>query len=337
MAENITRDREPALDYLKCIALTGLVIGNITTNDHLFQLCCFGVNLLIIVSAMLAARTFTDCRSANQKQFLKDYYVRRFFRLAIPAWIFITFYLLLNVIFNFQTLSSGQIIRSYLFQEGSVGNVWIIYVYLICALLMPLLVNLDWKKKGYILISIACFAVYLIGCHLSGNYFLRIFILYPLIYGMISLIGINFKKFSSVFWTFGGIFLIEIWGVWAAVLFVINDKFIPSGSFYVYPPRIYYLACSLGISLLLLVVFFKFRYSLKPLNKFFAFWSSFSLWFYLWHILLLQIAGKFGLGETASIIFVIVVGLLLVFIQKNVLDILETKGINKKILSIFRG
>ncbi|MCD7735281.1 MAG: hypothetical protein LUH48_09205 [Clostridiales bacterium] len=56
METNTTSPRDASLDYLKCIALLGLVIAHVSTNEFLLQVRVFDVNLLVIISAMLGCR-----------------------------------------------------------------------------------------------------------------------------------------------------------------------------------------------------------------------------------------------------------------------------------------
>ncbi len=98
----ISNTRDASLDYLKCIALLGLVIAHVSTNEFLLQFRCFDVNLLVIISAMLGCRGFARSGTENRPISIGRYYVKRFCRLVLPTWIFVTFYFLLNSVFAFQ-------------------------------------------------------------------------------------------------------------------------------------------------------------------------------------------------------------------------------------------
>lgn len=101
METNTASTRDASLDYLKCIALLGLVIAHVSTNEFLLQVRVFDVNLLVIISAMLGCRGLGQHSMENDHKYIYigQYYAKRFFRLVLPTWIFVTVYFLLNNIF----------------------------------------------------------------------------------------------------------------------------------------------------------------------------------------------------------------------------------------------
>lgn len=70
MEVNTAPPRDASLDYLKCIALLGLVIAHVSTNEFLLQLRVFDVNLLVILSAMLGCRGFEQCSTENDHKYI---------------------------------------------------------------------------------------------------------------------------------------------------------------------------------------------------------------------------------------------------------------------------
>ena len=91
----------------------------------------------------LANESYKKYKEKN-KSILK-YYWKRFVRLVIPTWIFLTIYFCISCLLNhFYTLK--VILGSYLLLDG-IGYVWVIRVYLICALLTPLIYWLNEKSS----------------------------------------------------------------------------------------------------------------------------------------------------------------------------------------------
>ena len=156
------KERNLSIDYLKFVALLCLLIAHISTNFILLQIRNFDVNLLVILSAMLASDSVVR-HSGNTLSYIR----KRFVRLVIPTWIFITFYLLVNSYFHFQTLNLNNIIRSYLLQDNSIGYVWIIYVYFVCGVMMPWLVKIDLSKTkvrvGLVIVAFIYVLLYLLS------------------------------------------------------------------------------------------------------------------------------------------------------------------------------
>ncbi|MCD7887187.1 MAG: hypothetical protein LUG44_06160, partial [Clostridiales bacterium] len=224
--------RDISLDYLKCIALLGLVIAHVSTNEVLLQIRSFDVNLLVIISAILGYKRLELSDVENKLQYIGRYYIKRFCRLVLPTWIFVTFYFWLNSIFQFQELTETKIIRTYLLQDASIGYVWIIYIYLICALMMPLLVRIDLRKFPHVAICVLLFCLYLVIKDTSDNYYIRIFVLYPIIYGLISVIGVNFREVSLRVWTAMGIFCLTVFTVIAFRLWQETGGFVYTGAIY---------------------------------------------------------------------------------------------------------
>lgn len=268
--------------------------------------------------------------------YIGQYYAKRFFRLVLPTWIFVTFYFLLNNIFEFQQLTERQILRTYLLQDASIGYVWIIYIYLICALLMPLLVHVDLRKLSHVVACILIFCLYLAIIDLSDSYLYRIFVLYPIIYGLISVIGVNFRRVDRRIWVAFGILCLAVFFAVAICLWQENGVFVRTGSEYKYPPRVYYLAYTIGCSLLLLSAAEKLKHRLKA-NRVVTFIGSSTLWLYLWHILGLQIAKRLTESEPVRMLIVILFSLAVVYVQSTIVAAIEKRTGKNRVLSLFKG
>lgn len=324
-------ERDISLDYLKAIAMLGLIASHVFFNKFIMQIRSFDVNLLIIISAYLASR--------GKKRKYVAYVKKRFERLVIPTWIFITIYLGLNSIFSFQTYSLKQIIRSYLLLNNSIGYIWIIYVYLICAVIMPFLNKVDLNKSKDLIIVIMVTIVYLAMCKISDNYYYQLLVLYPIIYGLISLIGINFAKIDKKIWRIFGTILIGIFLLVAIWFKISTGHFVETGE-YKYPPRLYYLAYSLGVSIWLMLGKNVFQYidaRIKVLHAVVSVLSEHSLWFYLWHILFLQIGKRLIYNSFIYYLFVVGMCFLIIALQNNIIELCERKIGKRKLLEFFKG
>lgn len=76
-----------------------------------------GVQLFFVVSAFTLSLSFVD-RKALEKHYLRNFYIRRFFRIAPLFYTAIVFYVLLDFFLNHQAFSVGNIISTFLFVNG---------------------------------------------------------------------------------------------------------------------------------------------------------------------------------------------------------------------------
>lgn len=329
----MNKERDIEIDILKFIGLVGLIASHTFTDNLILQIRSFDVNLLVIISAYLVDRS-----QNNHSMTYYDYCKKRVKRLLFPTWIFITIYLIANICFKFQEYTIKQIVRSYLLLNNSIGYVWIIYVYLICAVIMPFLIRIEtssiYAKAVYIVGNL----IYLCLASVSDSYVYQLVVLYPIAYGLISFLGILISRDERALTDFIMISGLLIFALNAIVLYKSTGKFIVTGE-YKYPPRLYYLSYSLSISILL----FRFRSVLMQIvttirmTKVVTFVSKHSLWIYLWHILALQIVLKLGLNQLFSFVVVITMSIAITLIQGVLVDKLENRGISDNILSLFRG
>ncbi len=221
-------------------------------------------------------------------------------------------------------------------QDASIGYVWIVYIYLICALMMPLLAQVDLRKLSHVVACVALFCLYLVLKDVSESYLYRIFVLYPIIYGLISVIGVNFRRIGLRVWFTIGVLCLAVFFAIAAHLWLETGEFVRTGSSYKYPPQIYYLAYTIGCALLLLVLAEKVKHHLKP-NRVVTFIGSSTLWLYLWHILGLQIAKRLTASEFVRMLIVIAFSLAVVSVQSALVAAIEKRTGKHWALSLFKG
>ena len=132
--ENKERIRLDYLDIVKFIAVICLFLAHVNTPKILMEIRGFDVIAMVVLSSILAKSSLK--RSSSSKNFIK----KRIKRLVIPTWIFLIFmYFCMFIIGKLPTF--WDIFKSFFFQRdcGIVGYVWIIWIYILCAFMIPLI------------------------------------------------------------------------------------------------------------------------------------------------------------------------------------------------------
>lgn len=136
---------EQRIDILKAFGTILIIIAHTISSIFINQLRVFDVPLLIIVSGILSVDSYK--REKSYFSYLK----KRIIRLVIPTYLFFTIFFLgtfivskaLNIDFPFTNI---QVRNTYLLLDG-VGYVWIIRVYLLTAIITPILLKFKDKFK----------------------------------------------------------------------------------------------------------------------------------------------------------------------------------------------
>lgn len=230
------------------------------------------------------------------------------------------------------------ILKSYLLQNDSIGYVWIIRVYLLCAFLVPFLKKINLSKLytlglivlTYILYEVACKYRVLMDCRI-----IECTVYYLVPYGIVLLLGLNWKRFSTKWKRLLLLFSLLGFTILQALYFHKFGEYCFTQK-YKYPPR--HLFLMHAFLYIFLLMQFESWLSFLGNNKIVVFISKSTLWIYLWHILVLRLAEKTIPNAHWSLkyIFVLSISLLIVFIQNKILDIIEMKR-KIPILKIFRG
>lgn len=167
------------------------------------------------------------------------------------------------------------------------------------------------------------------------NFLFNYFIAYTIHYGIIYILGmiskkIDYKTDRKISFTFFIIYLISL-----IVICSLNQGF-QSTQIMKYPPIIYYISFALFMSFLLFSLFKEFNFKN---NRFIEFISKSSLWIYLWHILFLNgFSAVFGqINWVIYYLMILICSIGIAYVQNLIIDILESKNINKNILMLFRG
>lgn len=285
------RSRNIKLDILRVIGLLCIILAHTRPPDILLQLRTFDVPLMVIVSGA----AFAVSSGENIRYF--EYFRIRIPRLLAPTW---TFLVIFFTIIYFLSLLTGNnypfsfrvIIDSFSLMSG-IGYVWIIRVFLLVAIVAPIIFNVNNKIINNVKYFFCIFVLYVFYEFtlyfykpVSGIDFIMNNILFYLIpYSCLFAVGlrlpyININRF---------IYPLSLCLIVFFMLFIINYS---NHSFnlteYKYPPRQYYFWYGIVISLILYYLI-DCAINNKFSNKFIVFISSSVLWIYLWHIFILQL------------------------------------------------
>lgn len=204
------------VDYLKALGLLLIVLAHTCDNQIIMNLRIFDVPLMVILSGFLAYDSYK--RSVAKGESIVSYYKKRVVRLLVPTWIFLTFYFLVVAIISIHggfPYSMEKVVRSYLLMDG-IGYVWIIRVYLICALITPFAVWIMDKIKRKYFLYIAFVALYVAHEILAYfgvyglNVLLEFVLAYTIPYGIVYSLGLlsNRSKYRYYDFVVSGIFLV---------------------------------------------------------------------------------------------------------------------------------
>ena len=325
MDNNIKDGRIYYIDYLKAIALYAIVIAHVAAPNVLSQLRSFDVILMVICSGLLAEK--------NTKKFKKgygDYFISRIKRLIIPTWAFLMVYFLFSYFIG-QKQGLKVIIDTFLFQQTGIGYTWIILVYLVCALSLPIVNKINPNLFGGIFWGVLLLLQEIIcKCKfITSNHYLESICCYIIPYVFAYWCGYWFEKMSKSIRTgiVGGSFIIVLS---CTVAMVYRDKSILRISDFKFPPRLYYWSYGILISCLLLVLFKKLKISHE--SRLIAFISRWSLWIYLWHIIPVKIAERVFVGSNLWIvrfIFVVAATSLIMLFWCNFVKIIQKQCTGK--------
>ena len=330
--DNATK-RIEFIDLLKVIGLIGIMIAHVESPEWALMARAFDVQLMVLISALLARKSYE--RRISKGGTAGSYIIQRVLRLAVPTWIFLTFYF---CIFAFFKGDHGldYYVSSYLFSLYGIAYVWIILIYIYAALVIPL-----YHKLGtgpIVGISIALiYVIYELMYHLGVLTESRIFVntfYYFIPYAALSFIGYCLpsmkKKTKLTILTLSGI------------VFVLCALFVrfTTGSFErvsiaTFPPRAYYLSYGIFIAFALYLIFEHLNikiYRAAPVT----FVSKNSLWIYLWHIFALAVYNRTFLFDYwyLELIAVFVTACLITYIQTLVVSFCKKKT-NLKLLNYF--
>lgn len=335
------KKRDISIDILKFIGLSMIILAHTAmSNNLIMQIRSFDVPLMVLVSGILAVDSYK-----NESSYF-CYLKKRISRLIIPTYIFLSIFFVVTYIFwglKYYPFSLVQVIRTFLLIDG-IGYVWIIRVYILCSMIIPILIIFNEKaeEKTYYSLLIIIYIFYEIIYYfniLNNNIIFEYLIFYIIPYGVIMGLGIKLKRMSKKHIMILSIVFISIF---IFIAFLLNFKlsgFIKTSTMK-YPPRIYYLSYAIGVSLVLYLICSLEKVKVFLENPFIKFVSSSSMWIYLWHILYLKII-EWYLGDYfhwgINFIIIYFFSAITVFIQNKVVDNIKANNKNNRIIKYFKG
>ncbi len=222
---------------------------------------------------------------------LLTYVKKRAARLIVPYYIFLIFFLSLVYLGEPKKLTASFLLQN-LLVTGGVDINWLVLLFLIFSVLIPVLLIL-YKKNKTLFYSYLCLALlsslFFITNKLSLNYRVTMF----LPWSLIVIFSIYFVKYETRrFFLFSGlvvslIFFIFLWTILYAhnlSLVMYNNK---------YPPNLYHLSYGIFFVFLLYLVGKQPFMSIPIIKKFFFFMSSQSYSIYFVHFLVIYVLTVF--------------------------------------------
>ena len=289
------KNRNISLDGLRAIGLLAIILAHVNPPAWLFQLRNFDVPLMVFVSGAVYGLS-----SGKKKSYL-SYLIKRVERLLFPTWLFLSFYFLFFLIvahvasqpFSF---SPETIFTSYTLQSG-IGYVWIIRVFVLVALISPLLVRFSTDFKiQYLFILLACYVFYeclygiytglpLIKHNSILNSIFQDYLFYLLPYGVVAGLGLSLQQSSK---------RIRVWFLALFIILFLGEQLLLHGGIIntqvaKYPPTSYYLSYALAVTVALTFLSETKGFISIFQTRFLQFFASSTLWIYLWHILFLTL------------------------------------------------
>lgn len=326
-------ERKKYLDGAKVIGLLCIVLAHVSPPSIVAQIRNFDVPLMVIVSGILAAGAYERAQLSQPGYF--SYVRRRFVRLVLPVWLFLIPFIAGRSLIV-RDLSFDKILGSFLLERDSIGYVWIIMVYLICALLVPLLSKVNIHSLRHLAVVSGAYVLFEVACALKLTTTVSALddILYYIVpYGCVTLLGLNYEKLSRKIRLRVALCALVVFVTMAVWLYLQEGSFVYTQK-WKYPARIYYLSYAIAVSLFILE-----GLQLAPQkllsNKMVAFISRNSLWIYLWHILMLWLVRIYIWPIRFVLVFA--ASCFVAFLQEKIVCFLEKKSFPKSLLQVLKG
>jgi fucose 4-O-acetylase-like acetyltransferase len=336
--------RDDRIDILRFIGLSMIIFAHVDPPELLFQLRNFDVPLMILVSAM----SFSLSYKANEPY--SSYVWKRIKRLVFPVWVFLTIYFIAIYTFNpvNDELDSTTVLTSYTLLEG-IGYVWIIRVFLLVALVSPLLFT--WhryasRNSQYFVIIALSFLSYELLRYFSLPYIqagagelISSVVLYLVPYGIIFAIGLRMtqlgiRELYAIAFVSLAVFIFA-----GSCLFLVHGEFVPTQALK-YPPSIYYFSYAVFVSSLLWIHSALIDHTIKKLKlkPLVLFTARNSIWVYLWHIPLIKtIQTHFLLKYSITFSVALILTYVQIWTVGHLLKRIQSEQWRKNIKMVFTG
>lgn len=308
-------DRDNRIDFLRGVAILLIILAHVFPPPVLFALRMFDVPLMTLLLGM----SYYLSRQKHNEQSYHIYITKRFKRLVLPAWFFITLYITLVYFLKSDgSLTIDYIVNSYkLSRVGGMSYVWIIGVFFVIALVSPVLeiiANSAHKLMTRLLIiSIALWmqrSLVIFYLEHDRNLNLENISMY-FAYCIIALIGMWVVRQNVMENMLFATFFLTIFVLLKnkkGFIALLGDK---------YPPGLLYISYGVFVSILLFILLSNQFYMKKNSFRATQWLSDNSLRLYYWHIIILTFVSSTILENTwqKKFIFVLALSIIGVFGQ----------------------
>lgn len=284
------KKRDLSIDIVRAICTMLIMLAHVYPPALLMNIRTFDVTVLVLVSGM--SMWYESKRTSSS---YLSYVWKRIKKLLIPTYLVITIIFVLSfiacMILKIDFIWSGsQILRSYLLTnvDSAVGYAWIVRIFLMLALVSPILKYINSKVESNVyfasiiiaMCAISNIAISLFG--IGGNVLYSWGFLYLIPYSVVALIGLRImsnKEFINLalLLSSGAFIASQIYITWE-----MGGYFIPNE--YKYPPQLYYLSYGLIIGIVAYEFFIKAPIRSGRVNGYLRWISTHSFTIYLMHI-----------------------------------------------------
>ncbi len=332
------------IDVLRFIGLAMIVLAHVNPPDIIFQIRNFDVPLMVVVAGMSFFLSYQKSSSYS------DYLVKRVARLVLPVWLFLCGYFLSLWLLmpSSEELNLRTIATSFLLIDG-IGYVWIIKVFLLVALVAPIMYEFSIKtvsdQRFFLVVGLGMLGyevVRFISMPFMDNALVAIVSQvthYLVPYSLLFAVGLRLGVLSRpsklyLLMASGGVCLL-----FAILLYLRKGEWISTQEMK-YPPSLYYTSYALFITMILFVVKDKLQtvVVLLKLDRFVSFCAKNSIWIYLWHIPMI----KFYQDEfLAKYILVFSCSILLAYCQVSLVNLavsqMQSESARRRLKSLLTG
>jgi peptidoglycan/LPS O-acetylase OafA/YrhL len=343
------RLRNVKIDFLRFIGLSLIILAHVNPPGWLFQLRNFDVSLMVIVSGL----AFTQSTTIESYRL---YLWKRIKRLVFPVWIFLSVYFVCIWLFDLEIekLTLKSVLDSYMLING-IGYVWIIRVFLLVALVAPMVAMLNERVKDnrvYLLIIASSYSAYELFLYLTLPYtgsfigeLFSMFVYYGISFSLVFALGVRIPRLTGNLCLMVAVISFLVFALLGFSYYNLEGRVVTTQE-YKYPPSAYYIFYAILVSVLAWLMVGKIECSLnkfKRLERVILFVAQNSIWVYLWHIPLVKL---FKVYSDPNFIFKYVViyfgAALITFVQvsivkKVLLPVIAQEATKKNVKILLTG
>lgn len=325
------QNRDRIIDFYKFIGLLAIILAHVSAPGAIAQLRNFDVVLMVLLEGVSYNLSVSKQRIKNE---YIAYVYKRFKRLVIPTWLFLLAYFsIVGILGHFGVISIvysiEDYIDSFLLVSGQpnthgIGFVWIMRVYFLTSLILPIAKKISEKisKKMYICGIILILSLYtsLLKLPFDSNSILGMMfenvILYMISYGMVAALGLIICNLTKKECAMGAVISLMQFLLQAFII----RSYTQTAK---YPPQFYYF--SYAFFIIFSLFYLRDKAVIKWLSdKLVIKWiAQNSLWIYFMHIVPIKLYEykliKIGWDNFITRYFLVLTIACLLVITKNVM------------------